>query len=180
MQPDLPMSGSYASGGVSRLLVLRAPAPRHLLQFECVAVRIGEVCSFNAAPEVLDFADLYTSADKLGTRLGDVLHNQVQASNAAGFSRVHIQPCPKTDRTTRALRCQLDDPDSFAGLNVNVLLEAELVGIESDGSVHVRNRERDQFQLHLHRIRAPLTCLSARSFHTFVRAPASRSPLHTF
>jgi hypothetical protein len=81
--------------GVSRLLVLRAFAPRHLLQFECVAVWIGEVCSFDAAPEVLDLADLNTSADKFGTRLGDVLHNQVQASNTAGFSRVHIQPCPK-------------------------------------------------------------------------------------
>jgi hypothetical protein len=134
--------------------VLRSLAPRHLLQFECVAVRIGEVCSFNAAPEVMDFADLYTSADKLGTRLGDVLHNQVQASNTAGFSRVHIQPCPKTDRTTRALWCQLDDPDALAGLHVKVLIEAELVSIEGDGSVHVRNRERDKFQPHLHRIRA--------------------------
>src|SRR5664279_49022 len=91
--------------GVSRLLELRALAPRHLLQFECVAVRIGEVCSSDAASEVLDVADRYTSAYQLGARLGDVLHDQVQASNAAGFSRVHIQPCPETDRTTRALRC---------------------------------------------------------------------------
>ncbi len=73
--------------GVSRLLVLRPLAPRHLLQFECIAVRIGEVCSFHAAPEVLDFADLYTSADKLGTRLDDVLHNQVHASDTAGFEQ---------------------------------------------------------------------------------------------
>ncbi len=45
---------------------------------------------------------------QLGTRLGDVFHSQVQAPDTAGFSRVHIEPCPKTDRTTRALWCQLD------------------------------------------------------------------------
>ena len=81
--------------GVSRLLVLRALAPRHLLQFECVAVRIGEVRSFNAAPEVLDFADLYTSADKLGTRLRDVLHNQVQPLTLPGSPAYTSSPVPK-------------------------------------------------------------------------------------
>src|SRR3954453_5309583 len=153
--------------GVSRLLELRALAPRYLLQFKGVAVRVGEVCSFDAASEVLDFTDLYTSADELGTRLGDVLHNEVQASDSAGFTRVHIQACPETDRTGRAVWCQLDDPHALAGLHVNVLLEAELVSVEGDGSVYVRNRERDQFQPHLHRIRTPLDLFSsARSFHT--------------
>jgi hypothetical protein len=61
--------------GVSWLLVLPALAPRHLLQFECVAVGIREVCPFDPAPEIVDLADLYTSAEKLGTRLDDVLDN---------------------------------------------------------------------------------------------------------
>jgi Nucleotidyltransferase domain len=58
-------------------LVRRALAPRHLLQFEGVAVRIREVRSFDAAPEVMDVADLDTATEKLVARLGDVLHDQV-------------------------------------------------------------------------------------------------------
>src|SRR5665213_1859585 len=146
-------------GATTRSLERRALAPLHLLQFERVAVRIGEVCSFDAAAEVVNFADLYTSSEELGARLGDVLHNQVHASNAARFSRIHIQPGPKTDRTTRALWCELDDPDALTWVHVKVLLEAERVGIEGDGSIHIRNREWDQFQLHLHRIRTPSACL---------------------
>src|SRR5665213_1510677 len=146
-------------GATTRSLERRALAPLHLLQFERVAVRIGEVCSFDAAAEVVNFADLYTSSEELGARLGDVLHNQVHASNAARFSRIHIQPGPKTDRTTRALWCELDDPDALTWVHVKVLLEAERVGIEGDGSIHIRNWEWDQFQLHLHRIRTPSACL---------------------
>ena len=95
-----------------QLLVRGASTPRHLLQFEGVAIVIGEGCAFHAAAEVLNFADLYSSADEFGTGLGDVLHNQVHASHAAGHSRVHIQSGPEADRTARALGGQLDDPDA--------------------------------------------------------------------
>src|SRR3954465_5041135 len=111
------MSGSCMRGAKTRALVLGALAPRHLLQLEGVAVRIGEVRSLDAAAEVLDVADLYTSADELRARLGDVLPHQVHASDTAGFPRVHVQPCPEPDRATRALRSQLDDPDALAGLD---------------------------------------------------------------
>src|SRR4051794_38949270 len=151
------MSGSCMRGAKTRALVLGALAPRHLLQLEGVAVRIGEVRSLDAAAEVLDVADLDTSADELGACLGDVLHDQVQAPDTARFTGVDVQPSPEPDRAARALRSQLDDPDALAGLHVEVLLEAELVGIEGDGSVHVRNRERDEFQLHAHRSQAPLS-----------------------
>ena len=84
------------------------------------------MCPFNAAAEVLDFADFYTPADKLGTRRGDVLHNQVQASDAAGFSRVHIQPGPKPTEQPGALWCQLDTRTPSLGCTSTSFLKPSL------------------------------------------------------
>jgi hypothetical protein len=53
------------------------------------------------------------------------------------------------------------------GCTSKSFLKPSLSDIEGDGSIHVRNRERDQFQPHLHRCRASLDLFScSRSFHT--------------
>ena len=148
-------------------LVVQALAPRHLLQLERVAVGIGKLCPFDPAPEVVDLADLHTSTDKLSTRFGNVLYDQIQAPDAAWLSRVHIKSSPETYRTTRALWGQLDDPDALAGLHVDIELEAELATIEGDGSVYIRNRQRNQFELDLHRMRAPLGLFASRHVPTW-------------
>src|SRR5690349_1897435 len=109
-----------------RPLIGRALAPHHLLQFQGVAVRVGQRRASDTAPEVLDLADLYASADKFGTSFGDVIHNQVQTPHAARLSCVHIQPGPEANRAVGALWGQLDNPDALAGLHVNVLDESEL------------------------------------------------------
>ena len=88
-------TGRSACSTITGLLVLRALAPRHLLQLEGVAVRIGEVCSPDAASEVVDLADLHPSSEELSTRLVDVLHHQVQASDTAGSPRYTSSPVPK-------------------------------------------------------------------------------------
>jgi hypothetical protein len=77
------------------LLELLALAPRHLLQLEGVAVRIGEACTPDAAPEVVDLADLHASTHELGTRLVESSTTRCTPLTLPGSPAYTSKPVPK-------------------------------------------------------------------------------------
>src|SRR2546423_14325603 len=79
--------------------------------------------------------------------LAHVAHDQVQALDRSRLHfREHRQTGPDDDRTSRPRWCKLDDPDTIAGLNINVQVKSEFVNIEGLSPVNIRDRYRHKLK----------------------------------
>src|ERR671920_2126990 len=117
---------------------LRAlPADGQLLYGPAVAVRIAEEDE-RAPVEVLHLAYLDPALDQLGTRGPDVRDDELQALDRA--RRRVDDPGSQGDRAGRSGRRQLDKANLIADPVVVVRVEADLLGVERLGAVHVRDR----------------------------------------
>jgi hypothetical protein len=78
----------------------------------------------------------------------DVRDDQVQGLDRA--RRGAHDPGAHRDRAGRPGRGQLHDAELLAGADVEVHVEARLLGVEGLGAVHVRDRDRHQLELEIH------------------------------
>ena len=96
-----------------------------------------------------DLAHLDAPADELRARCVDVGDDQLEASDGA---RLHLrQPFADHDRAGRPRRRQLDDARLGAGPGVVVRVEAELLGVEGLGAIHVGHGHHHDLESVVHR-----------------------------
>src|SRR4029453_14716917 len=150
-------STARSSGQTTRPRTGRSPAARirpvlagadDLLDGPAVAVGVGE--EDEAAPgEVLDLAGLDAAVEELGAGGVDVGDAQLETGHRAGLGV--REAGAQGDRAGRAGRGELDKAEVVADLVVVVGVEADLLGVEPLGPVHVADGDRDQLELQIGR-----------------------------
>ena len=133
-------------GSAARIRSVLAGAD-DLLDGPAVAVGVGE--EDEAAPgEVLDLAGLDAAVEELGAGGVDVGDDQLETGHRAGLGV--REAGAQGDRAGRAGRGELDKAEVVADLVVVVGVEADLLGVEPLGPVHVADGDRDQLELPVH------------------------------
>jgi hypothetical protein len=97
---------------------------------------------------VEQLAHVDAAVDQGGPGGLDVGDDQVQALAAAGGDRGDA--LADDDRAGRPRWGELHDPELVAGLVVDVEGEADLVGIEVPGPVHIGDRDHHDLEFHVH------------------------------
>lgn len=95
-----------------------------------------------------DLADGYTVIGQFPAVLFDVGDYQIQTLQRA--RRRVGQADAELDGGARPLGCQLDDPEVGCGFVVDVEFEADLVAVETQRPVRIRNRQDDNFERGFH------------------------------
>src|SRR5437660_11781414 len=122
-------------------------AGNDLLHRPRVAVRVAEVNE--PSPRLLvDCAGLDSAAGKLLAKCLDVTDHNLQPFLRA---RCHLGDAGSDhDRARGSRRSELHETQLLRDLMIVVEVEADLVDIESLGSVDAGNRNRDELELHVH------------------------------
>src|SRR5437879_2377159 len=144
--------GSLRTGSASRRALL-LDEPRvavRILEGEEAVVALPlrvETGLLTPVREVERLADVDAALDELGPRRFDVRDAEMEAVQRA---RRHLLALQKRDRAGGARRAELHDPEVVAGAVVDVDAEADLVGIERFGSIHVGDGDDDELQAPVH------------------------------
>lgn len=122
-------------------------AGSNLLEGPAIAVGVAEEDE-RAPRHVLNVADLDSTLLQLRVHRLDIGHDHLQPFERSGRHRG--QAGADGDRAGRAGRGELHEAEVGIHLMIVIRVEAELLGVEVLGAIHVRDGDGHEFQFHVH------------------------------